>query len=170
MTSEDPPKAEITKRYTLEGWRTQEVEIHDIPEAVFSTTLEDILRRVFSDIASMDQNPIELLFYCTFDHEGWRVVRTPLSRNRTVTEYFAAGIEMSTGISDELYGSGVPDFFLWDAEGQHRFVEVKASEDSLNTNQLEWAGEYDCDFYIAQLASVDPELTDEEIIEMNRIQ
>lgn len=110
--------------------------------------------------------------YCAtsiFDQNGWRVVRTPMNRNRAVSRFMEVGIEMSTDIREELYGPGVPNFFLWEFDGQHRFVEVKASEDELNSNQLEWAEEYDCNFYIAKLAPVAEAYTDEEIIEMNRI-
>lgn len=113
MPSEEVPKPEITKRYTLENWRTKDIEIHDIPETVFSLTFEELLRKVLMNVSSMDQNPIELLFYCIFDQNGWKVVRTPLNENRPIPKFMAAGIEIETGIQDELYGPGVPDFSSW---------------------------------------------------------
>lgn len=145
------------------------VDLHDIPDSVFSLTFEDILKKLFSDLVGIDQNPIELLLYHTFDQNGWRVERTPLNRSATITRYKVPAIASETGIKDELFGPGVPDFFLWDSGGQYRFVEVKASEDELNSNQLKWAEKYDCNFYIARLAPIDDELTEEDIIETNRI-
>lgn len=154
----------------MENWRTREMELHSIPDSVFSLSFEDILKKLFSDLVGLDLNPIELLFYHIFDQGGWKIERTPLNRSATITRYKVPAITLETGIKDELFGAGVPDFFLWDSNGQYRFVEVKASEDELNSNQLEWAKKYDCKFCIAQLAPADPELTDEEIIERNRIQ
>lgn len=160
---------EITNRYTLENWRTRDIELHDIPDDVMTLPFEEVLLKAFGEIASLDLNPVELLFYCIFTQDDWRVVRTPLSRSRPVPRYQAAGIQQVTGIRDALHGSGVPDFFLWTAEGDHRFVEVKASEDGLNPNQRAWAEEHDCTFFIAQLAHVSSELSDEEIMGRNRI-
>lgn len=160
---------ELTGRYTLENWRTQEIEIHDIPEPVLSLQFNEVLKKAFDDIGSLDLNPVELIFSCTFLHNGWRVVRTPMSQNNPVQRHTAVAIEQMTGVSDGLHGSGVPDLFLWNSDGRHRFVEVKASEDSLNENQREWAETYDWNFFIAQLAHTSEDLSDEEVIERNRI-
>ena len=157
---------EITTKYTLEDWRTQKMEVHDIPDEVLSLSLEDILKKSFLDIRSLDLNPIELVFSCIFLYNDWRVVRMPMSRNGSVSQYVAVAIEEMTGVRDALYGPGVPDFFLWNSAGQHRFVEIKASEDSLNDNQQEWAETYDWNFVIAQLAHISDdnsrELSDKE--------
>lgn len=127
------------------------------------------MKKLFGDSVGLNHNPIELLFYHIFDQIGWRIERTPLNRSATVTRYMVPAIASETGIKDELFGSGVPDFFLWNSGGQYRFVEVKSSENKLNSNQLEWAEKHDCNFYIAQLAPIGEDLTDEDVIEMNRI-
>ena len=124
---------------------------------------------VFGEIGSLDLNPVELAFSCIFLERGWRVVRTPLSQNNPPQKHIAVAIEQATGVSDGLFGLGVPDLFLWKPDGKHRFVEIKASEASLNENQREWAETYDWEFYIAQLAHVSEDLSDEEVIERNRI-
>lgn len=92
-----------------------------------------------------------------------------MNRNHPIAESNAVAIERATGVEDALFGSGVPDLFLWDTDGRHRFVEVKASEDSLNENQREWAETYDWELNIAQLAHADESLSDEEIMERNRL-
>lgn len=159
----------LTNRYTLENWRTQEIEIQSIPDSVLTLEFEEILKMAFGEIRSIDLNPIELVFSCIFLHNGWRVVRMPTSQESPVQQHTAVAIEQMTGVSDGLYGPGVPDLFLWNSDGQHRFVEIKASEDLLNENQREWAETYDWNFFIAQLAHMSEDLSDEEMIERNRI-
>ena len=160
---------ELTTRYTLENWRTEDVEIHDIPESVLRLPFEDVLKIAFGRISSIELNPIELVFSCIFLHDDWRVIRTPMRRDSPAQQHMAVAIEQATGVKNALYGPGVPDFFLWNSTGQHRFVEVKASEDSLNANQREWADTYDRNFFVAQLAHMSDDLSDEEIIERNRL-
>lgn len=160
---------EITSKYTVEDWETHEIEIRTIPDAVYSQSFEEVLIKCFAEIGSTDLNPIELIFANIFLHEGWNVVRTPMSNSKIAPRYIAAAIEDRTGVSNALYGPGVPDFFLWTSDGQHRFIEIKASEDSLNNNQREWAETYDWNFSICQLAYLSEELSDEEIIENNKI-
>ena len=160
---------EITNRYTLEDWRAREIEIRSIPEPVLTLELEKVLEKAFREIRSVDLNPIELVFSCIFLHQGWRVVRTPMSQNHPVQESTAVAIERATGVDDGLYGSGVPDFFLWKSTGEYRFVDIKASEGSLNENQREWAETYDWDLFVAQLAHMSDSLSDEEVAERNRI-
>ncbi|WP_169793407.1 VRR-NUC domain-containing protein [Halobacterium hubeiense] len=143
--------------------------IRSIPDEVLSLSFEEVLEISFGRFRSVDLNPVELLFACTFLHNGWRVVRTPMNRNHPIAESNTVAIERATGVEDALFGSGVPDLFLWDTDGRHRFVEVKASEDSLNENQREWAETYDWELDIAQLAHADESLSDEEIMERNRL-
>jgi hypothetical protein len=160
---------EITTRYTLENWRAQEIEIHTIPDSVLTLSFEEVLRKAFDKMRSLDLNPIELLFSCIFLDNGWRVIRTPMNQDNPAQKHIAVAIERMTGVDDGLHGSGVPDFFLWNSDGQHRFVEIKASEESLNENQREWADTYDWNFFIAQLAHISEDLSDEEVIERNRM-
>lgn len=145
------------------------MDIRSIPDEVLSLSLEEILEISFGDLRSIDLNPIELVFACTFSHNGWRVVRTPMNRDHPMAESNAVAIERATGVEDALQGSGVPDFFLWDTDGRHLFVEVKASEDSLNENQREWAKTYDWELAIAQFTHADKSLSDEEIKQRNRL-
>ena len=159
----------LTSRYTLENWRTQEIDIYDIPDTVLSLSFEEILDLTFGRLRSLDLNPIELLFSCIFFHDDWRVVRTPMKRDSPVQQHMSVAIERATGVRDALYGSGVPDLFLWDSTGRYRFVEIKASEDSLNDNQQEWAEAYDWKFFIAQLAPVSEDMSDEELLNDNKI-
>src|SRR6056297_1941898 len=108
---------EITRRYTLENWRTQEIEIRDIPEPVLDLQFEEVLAQVFGEIGSLDLNPVELTFSCIFLECGWRVVRTPLSENNPAQKHIAVAIEQASGVSDGLFGLGVPDLFLWQPDG-----------------------------------------------------
>jgi hypothetical protein len=165
----DTTKFPITRKYTLEDWRTEEIAVFDIPDAVFETTFEDLLQICFGELVALDLNPVELMFSCIFLHKDWRILRTPLSQEHPVWESTAHGIRQHLGIYDALFGPGVPDFFIWNSEGRHRFVEVKATEDQLTSYQREWAETYDHNFVIAQLAPTSAELTEEEIREENRI-
>ncbi len=70
---------ELTNRYTLEDWRAEQIEIHSIPDSVMTLELEEILKKTFGEIGTIDLNPIELVFACIFLQNGWRVVRTPMS-------------------------------------------------------------------------------------------
>ena len=160
---------DITTRYTLEDWRTQDINVHHIPEPVLNLPFDEVLKKAFGEIGSLDLNPVELVFSCIFLHNGWRVVRMPMGQNSPGQKHISVGIERVTEVNNGLRGSGVPDLFLWKSDGQHRFVEIKASENSLNKNQREWAKTYDWNFFIAQLAPVSEELSDEEVIERNRI-
>lgn len=159
----------VTTRYTLEDWETDEMRIHRIPDSVLSLSFEDVLTKCFANVRNLELNPIELLFLCIFLEDDWRVIRPPMSRDSPIQQHSAVAIERATGVQEALYGPGVPDFFLWKSAGKHRFVEVKASENSLNKNQREWADTYDRNFVIAQLAPASEDLPDEEIIEENRI-
>lgn len=160
---------ELTTKYTLEDWRRKEIEVHNIPNEVLELTFEGVLKKAFGKVGTADLNPVELVFLCVFLQNDWRVVRTPINSNRPTQQAIVTAIKRATGVSDALYGSGVPDFFLWKSTGQLRFVEIKASEESLNDNQREWVKTFDWDFYIAQLAPAPEDLSDEEIMEENRI-
>ncbi|CDK40104.1 MULTISPECIES: VRR-NUC domain-containing protein [unclassified Halorubrum] len=159
----------ITTRYTIQDWQTQEIEFHEIPEPVMELSFKQVLEIALVELGSVDLNPIELTFSCIFSHEEWNVIRTPMNRDTPVQQYISVAIERATGVREALYGSGVPDFFLWTPEGEHKFVEVKASEDSLNSNQKEWADNYDWNFAIAQLAPASERMSDEDILERNKI-
>lgn len=160
---------EITTRYTLENWREEEIEIQNTPEQVLNLPFREVLEVALYDVGSIDLNPIELVFSCIFLHDDWRVIRTPLRRDSPVQQHISVAVERTTGVGEALFGPGVPDFFLWRGEGQYRFVEIKASEDRLNDNQRNWVDTYDWNFFIAQLAPVSEDLSDEEILEKNRI-
>lgn len=159
----------ITTRYTIQDWQTQEIELHEIPEAVMELSFKQVLETAFVELRSIDLNPIELTFSCIFSYNGWNVIRTPMNRGIPVQQYISVAVERATGVREALYGAGVPDLFLWTPEGEHRFVEVKASEDSLNSNQKEWADKYDWNFVIAQLAPVSEDMSDKEILYKNKI-
>lgn len=159
----------LTQTYTLENYTTGEIETHNIPESVLSLTFEEILEYAFGELGSVELNPIELLFSCIFREQGWRVARTPLNRNKPIDEMLEAAIERATGISDAIHGRGVPDLFLWKNSGEHRFVEIKASENSLNQNQREWESRHDYELFVAQLAPVGDELTDQQIADINEL-
>jgi len=122
----------ITSKYTVEDWQTGEMELHEIPEGVLSLSVEDLMNISIKELNSVNLNIIELVFACIFRNKGWRVVRTPLNPDRPVQGHLAKAIEQNIGIADALHDIGVPDLFLWNTDGEHRFVEVKASEDSLN--------------------------------------
>ena len=93
----------------------------------------------------------------------------PMAKDSPVQKAMAAAIQEATGVNEGLFGSGVPDFFLWKSNGEYRFVEIKASEGALNDNQLKWAESYDWNFYIAQLAHISEDLSEEQVLERNRI-
>ncbi|WP_233565561.1 hypothetical protein, partial [Halorubrum sp. Atlit-26R] len=88
----------LTSRYTLENWRTQEIDIYDIPDTVLSLSFEEILDLTFGRLRSLDLNPIELLFSCIFFHDDWRVVRTPMKRDSPVQQHMSVAIERATGV------------------------------------------------------------------------
>lgn len=159
----------LTSKYSLEDWDTGEIVVFDIPDAVLDLSLETVLTSAFGEVRTVEMNTIELLFCCIFLRYDWQVVRPPLNRASPADQPLAVALEQVTSVeADALHQSGVPDFFLWSQSGEHRFVEVKASEDSLNSNQRDWVGTYDLNFCIAQLAPAE-DITDEEIKRKNRI-
>lgn len=44
---------------------------------------------------------------------------------------------------DNLFGTGVPDFLVFDDNGEYLFVEVKSSEDNLRHTQLKWIRDFE---------------------------
>jgi len=128
---------EITKRYTIENWKTRNIKIVNIPDKILNLTFENVFKKILTEASSLNVNIIETLFFIIFNHQDWRVLRLPLNSQNPVDFYMKLAIEQSIGINGEaLYGKGVPDFLLWKPdEKKYKFVEIKCTEKNLNKNQ-----------------------------------
>lgn len=139
--------------YTLENWRTREIDIRKYPNGIFELTLQEIIKSLLSHHGRV-LNFNELIFFLTFTLEGWKVYCTPLNRSgfasRYILDVLVEKYEIDYGA---LAKGGCPDFLLVN-EKDHtfRFVEVKASEKSLNKKQVEWSKKFPYDLYIAKSA------------------
>lgn len=141
--------------YTLENWRTGEIEVREYPDKILKLTLEDIIKFLHDHYGRI-LNFNELFFYLTFVLEGWQVYCTPFNRHHPTTKYIAWHIIDELGIAGKaLKRGGCPDFLLvnW-KDKSFRFVEVKASEQTLNKKQVEWGKEFSYDFFVAKPASM----------------
>src|SRR3989338_7184865 len=115
---------EITRRYTMENWKTGHIELLDIPKEVLELSTEDAFKSVFSS-SIVNLNFVEHLFFLIFNHEGWRVMRLPFGSNYFVKQYIEPTVLDNLGIIREsLHGKGTPDLLIWKVkEKKSRFIE-----------------------------------------------
>ena len=163
----------LTKKYTIENYKTGYIELVDIPDKVYSMTLENVFRNIVDWSVGIGINFIELLFFIIFNNQGWMVIRLPLNRQDPASFYRMLAIKRNTGINGEaFYGRGTPDFFLWKPnENKYKFVEIKCTENCLNKYQEQWFEKFGYELFIVKLAKIaknDKLLTEKEMIEQNR--
>ena len=65
----------LTKKYTIENYKTGFIELVDIPDKVYSMTIENVFKKIFDESVGIGVNFIELLFFIIFNHQAWRVIR-----------------------------------------------------------------------------------------------
>ena len=141
-------------KYTLEHYQTGKIQVIEIPAKFFNINLKEIFYILDRYSCTFELNCVELIFLIIFHLEGWIMHRLPFNKSNPVIKYATRILYDEFNIKVEsLFGKGCPDFLLTNKEDKKfRFVEIKHSENSLSSHQVNWIKKYNCDVFIAKLA------------------